>query len=61
MTAAARIRKADVKRFFTGAADAGVQFSKVEFDPTTGRLVGFVGTVGTEGGPNEWDDVLPGQ
>jgi len=61
MTKRASIRKADVKRFFDGAADAGVQFSRVEFDPMTGKIVGVIGTpqpANDVGGSNEWDGVL---
>lgn len=62
MTAPARVRQADVARFFRGAADAGVTFSKVSFNPTTGEITAFTGApdpANDTGGPNEWDDELP--
>ena len=61
MTAAVRFRQSDVTRVFRGAAKAGVQLSRVEICPKTGRIVAFTGTpdpANDTGGSNEWDTVL---
>lgn len=58
MTAAVRFRQSDVTRVFRGAAKAGVQLSRIEVCPNTGRIVAFTGAPEELGGPNEWDEVL---
>jgi hypothetical protein len=62
MTVAARFRQSDVTRVFKGAEKAGVQLSRVEICPVTGRIIAFTGTpvpANDAGGDNPWDVVLP--
>lgn len=61
VTKPVRFRQSDVTRFFKGAEKAGVQLSRVEIDPTSGRMIATIGTViagQVQGASNEWDEVL---
>jgi hypothetical protein len=59
---AAAFREADVKRALRGAASAGLKVTRVELDPTTGRIVLLSGSNGTAATPTAaFDQWLEGK
>ena len=51
------VRQSDVTRAIKGAKDAGVQIGRVEIEG--GKIVLVAAGNPSDGGRNEWDEVLP--
>lgn len=57
MTAASLFKQADVKRALEAVKAAGLPISRIEIDPTTGRIVIQTDQTQSSGKASGWDDL----